>query len=129
MANARVDTFQMDEKPKAARDRVLSEVVPSLTVNGGYTLIAQDTQTLTLTKKYRPTWATVLAVLGVLFFLIGLLFLLVKETQTIILSFSPSGKGTRVMVTGARDGTFQYAMTTKVGAQVVEPAGLTSDEG
>ncbi|GMA33172.1 hypothetical protein [Litorihabitans aurantiacus] len=34
------------------------------------------------TTQRTPTWAVVLAVLGALFFLLGLLFLLVKETQT-----------------------------------------------
>ena len=35
------------------------------------------------TARRTPTWAIVLAVLGALFFLLGLLFLLVKENYTV----------------------------------------------
>lgn len=35
----------------------------------------------TRTERYTPTWAIVLAILGALFFLLGLLFLLVRETR------------------------------------------------
>lgn len=36
----------------------------------------------TYIRSYIPTWAIVLAILGALFFLLGLLFLLVRETET-----------------------------------------------
>lgn len=39
-------------------------------------------QDRTFTQQTTPTWAIVMAVLGIVFCLLGLLFLLVKESQT-----------------------------------------------
>lgn len=39
-------------------------------------------QDMSQTKRVIPTWAIVLAIIGLLFFLLGLLFLLVKEDRT-----------------------------------------------
>jgi hypothetical protein len=41
------------------------------------------TSTLYWTSRRTPTWATVLAIIGAVFFLVGLLFLLVKEEKTV----------------------------------------------
>jgi hypothetical protein len=58
----------------------------------------------TRTERFIPTWAIVLAVIGFFFFLLGLLFLLVKETRV-----------TGFMQITVTNGTFTY--------QTGEPAG------
>lgn len=93
--------IQLSESVMEVNERLLTEITPAM-VQMGYTLVSQGDRTLTFTKRYRPTWATVLAIVGLLFFLLGLLFLLVKETETVLVTLSVKDGGASVLVTGAR---------------------------
>ena len=57
--------------------------------------------TLMISRKYLPTWALVVAIVGVLLFLLGLLALLIRDTETAYLQLGvlPDG-GTRVVASG-----------------------------
>ncbi len=61
-------------------------VSPSWVVTPNGTAALRDSQWTahdrTFTQQTTPTWAIVMAVLGIVFCLLGLLFLIVKETQT-----------------------------------------------
>lgn len=59
--------------------------------------------TVIATRSSRPGWAIILAVLCSLLFLVGLLFLLVKQTQTVTVRTRPSGRRTRVEISGTAD--------------------------
>jgi hypothetical protein len=59
---------------------------------------------IVVTRQYRPTWAIVLAILGAIFFLLGLLFLLVKNTETLTIAVSPGrGDDCTVVISGEAD--------------------------
>jgi hypothetical protein len=66
----------------------------------GYTINTAGAGSVIFTRKYSPTWAIVVAVIGVLFFLLGLLALLVKETETLTATVTPVKNGTRVVFSG-----------------------------
>ena len=66
----------------------------------GYTVTTAGSGTILLTRKYLPTWAIVVAILGVFLFLIGLLALLARNTETVSVTFAPAEGGTRVAVSG-----------------------------
>jgi len=53
-----------------------------------------------LTRRATPTWALVLAVVGLLVFLLGLLFLLVKTTEVITVRAENVEDGVRVTTVG-----------------------------
>lgn len=61
-------------------------VSPTWVVTPNGTGLLRDSQWTvqdrTFTHETTPTWAIVMAVLGIVFCLLGLLFLIVKETQT-----------------------------------------------
>ena len=78
----------VEEPVEVVHQRLLTELTTTVS-RWKYSLVAQDQRSLTYTRKVIPTWAVVLAIIGVLLFLLGLLFLLVKETQTVLISLSP----------------------------------------
>ena len=101
MAQPQVANFQVEGSVKTVHDRVLTDVTPAMT-RMRFSPAGQTDQTFTYTRKYRPGWATALAIVGILVFLLGLLFLLVKDTETVQVSLTAEGSSTRVTVTGAR---------------------------
>ena len=101
MAAPHAADFQVEGSVKKVHDRVLTDVTPAMT-RMKFSPAAQTDQTFTYTRKYRPGWATALAIIGLVVFLLGLLFLLVKDTETVQVSLTAEGRNTRVTVTGAR---------------------------
>lgn len=85
---------------RESTDAVMQSYIAAASGVSGYTMNAAGTS-LIFTRKYLPTWAIVVAILGALLFLIGLLALVVRttETLTITLSATPSG-GTKVSISG-----------------------------
>jgi len=52
-------------------------------------------------RRYRPGWAITLAIIGLIFFLLGLLFLLVKKEEVLTVTITPREPGKcLVAVTG-----------------------------
>ena len=78
-------------RPSAARvlrysyRRFGTKEAPPLTAAGPHTLI--------LTRRYTPTWAIVVGIIGILFFLIGLLAFFVKQTETLTVTVTPLLRG------------------------------------
>lgn len=96
-------TLQLDESSEA----VDAQFVASLSkLPSGYAVRAEP-GLIVLIRRYRPGWATTLAILALLLslvslaaeavlallFLLGLLFLLVKRTETLRIDISPRGEG------------------------------------
>ena len=57
---------------------------------------------IVITRRYIPTWAVIVGILGIFLFLIGLLAFFVKETEILTVALSPEdeGKRTRVAISG-----------------------------
>jgi hypothetical protein len=56
---------------------------------------------IVIIRRYHPGWAVVLGILGLLLFLIGLLFFLITKTDTLTISLSPTSEGgSTVVVSG-----------------------------
>ena len=57
---------------------------------------------IVITRKYTPTWAIVVGIIGLLFFLLGVFAFFVKETEVLTVALSPEGEGrrTRVAISG-----------------------------
>lgn len=66
----------------------------------GYTVTTAGTGSMVLTRKYIPTWAIVVAIIGLLLFLLGILALLFKETETLAITLVPEGDCTKVTISG-----------------------------
>jgi hypothetical protein len=66
----------------------------------GYTMNSAG-NSLVLTRKYLPTWAIVVAIIGAFVFLIGLLALLIRNTETLTVALAEAdGGGTRLTISG-----------------------------
>ena len=74
---------------------------------------------IVLTRKYIPTWAIIVAVIGVLIFLIGLLALLYRETEVTMVTVTPVQGGSRVTVSGVGS---QEMLTRLTGTMSSMPA-------
>lgn len=66
----------------------------------GYTVNVAGPGSLVLTRKYTPTWAVVLGIIGLLVFLLGVLFFLVKTTETVTVGLREVPGGTEVRASG-----------------------------
>jgi Uncharacterised protein family UPF0547 len=85
----------------ANRPETVSQAIISGTTGvPGYTVTTAGVGSLVLTRRYVPTWAIVVAVIGFLLFFIGLLALLFKETETLTITLVPVNGGTRVTISG-----------------------------
>ena len=89
-------TVVVVEKPDALMQRFVSATAGT----SGYTMNSVGPNTLILTRKYWPTWVIVVAVIGALLFLIGLLALLIRNTETLTVTLTEVPEGTRVNITG-----------------------------
>ena len=96
-------TLQLDEPADAVHARLLAALSSEVGNASGYQLSASP-GLIVLTRRYRPTWAIVLAIIGAFVFLLGLLFLLVKNTETLTISVMSRGDaGSTVVVGGQTD--------------------------
>jgi hypothetical protein len=108
-----VRSFIVEDDPEAVLQRFL-------TITAGtpeYTVATAGSGTIILTRRYTPTWAIIVAVVGILLFLLGLLALLVKETETLTITAAASPHGTRVSITGV----VSDAMATRLNAELGPP--------
>jgi hypothetical protein len=81
-------------------DEAVRMILAGISGASDYSVNAIGT-TVILTRSYRPTWATVLAILGLLFFLLGLLFLLVKEKDSVTITVALTSTGNRISPNGS----------------------------
>jgi hypothetical protein len=66
-----------------------------------YKLDTPEPGTIVLTRRYRPTWTIIVAVVGFFLFFLGPLALLYKRTETLTISLTGIEGGTQVSITGA----------------------------
>lgn len=89
----------------AAPETVIQTLVGGLSGAREYAVSTAGANTLILTRRYMPTWAVVVGILGILLFLVGLLAFIVRETETLTVTVSATGKGSRVSASGV--GSFE----------------------
>lgn len=84
----------------APPELVMQNLVAASAGARDYSLIQAGPQTLILTRRYIPTWAIVVAVIGFLLFLVGLLALLFKETETLTVIITTNGPASHIQING-----------------------------
>jgi hypothetical protein len=84
------------EKPET----LMQSFVTAAAGANGYTLNTAGPNSLVLTRRFLPTWAIVVAIIGAFFLLLGLLLLLVRTTETLTVTLAEADGGTRVTISG-----------------------------
>jgi hypothetical protein len=110
-------------------DRVMNQLLASTAGVSGYSLNTAGSNSLILVRRYWPTWVIVVAVLGTLFFLLGLVALVIRETETLTISLSEDAEGTRIDVSGVASSEMQSRLRASLdGLGAGEPRQLSSAE-
>src|SRR5207244_3170109 len=86
----------VQERPDIVMQRFMSATAGAK----GYSATPVGLGSLQLTRKYTPMWAVVAAIVGVFFFLLGILFLLFKTSETLNITMADEGGTTRVNISG-----------------------------
>jgi hypothetical protein len=81
----------------------LSRVVQIVTADGQYRSVQVGPDRIQFARTFRPTWALVAGVLGLLVLFLGVLFFLVKTTETAVATIETDHRGTRVRLSGRLD--------------------------
>lgn len=84
----------------ASPDDVSQRVLASTAGVQDYTASMAGPGSIALVRKFIPTWAIIVAIIGVIFFLLGLLALLYRETEVTMVTVTPVQGGSRVIVSG-----------------------------
>jgi hypothetical protein len=71
------------------------------------TITLSGVNNIVITRRYIPTWAIVVGIIGLLFFLLGVFAFLIKETEVLTVALSPEDEGrrTRVAISGVAGAT------------------------
>jgi hypothetical protein len=109
----------------ASREQVLQQLM-SVAGADKYSPVGQSAEGLLLNRRRIPVWAIVLAIV---FFPIGLLFLLVKNDENVSISLTPVEGGTQVTVTGQASQVLQSALQYALSGYAATPAGLPAAMG
>lgn len=88
--------------PKAQAVQAVYAALATTTGNyfDGTSVMMSGDSYIVATRKYVPTWAIVVAVVGFFLFLIGLLALLFRTTETCTVSFTEADGVTNVAIAG-----------------------------
>ncbi len=87
--------------PGKSRVEIIAGVTAAAGTLHGYTTTAPAQSTVMLTWRHRPTWAIILGIFGLVFLLLGALFFLVKDTDTITLTAIDDPAGVKVSAVGS----------------------------
>jgi hypothetical protein len=87
---------ELAEPPKA----LMHSLSMAATGAVDYSIQTAGPNTLVLTRKFLPTWALVVAIIGALIFLLGLLALFVRNTEILTVNLADIEGGTRVTING-----------------------------
>lgn len=97
-------------------DRVSQLIIAAVSGVPDSTVTTAGTGSIVVTRKFRPAWTIVVAVIGLIFFLIGLLALLYTETETLTITLAADGEGTRVVVSGRASQELLARLTAALGS-------------
>ena len=89
-------TVAVAEPPES----VSQTLVAAVAADPAYTVTSAGTGSIILTRRFIPTWAIVVAIVGLLIALLGLLALLYKDTETLTITITPTAGGSRVAISG-----------------------------
>src|SRR5256885_5175296 len=109
----------------ALQDAVMSQLM-SVSGADSYSPVGQSHDTLTLSRRRIPVWAIVLAII---LFPIGLLFLLVKDTEMVQITLNRVEGGTQVTIAGRASQPLQSALQYALSGYQATPAGLPKPTG
>ena len=93
-------TFTSTVAVAGTPESISQALVAAVAGDPSYTVNVAGTGSIILTRKYIPTWAIVVAVVGLFLALLGLLALLYKETETLTITITPADGGSRVAISG-----------------------------
>jgi Uncharacterised protein family UPF0547 len=71
---------------------------------------------IVVSRKYLPTWAIVVGVIGLLLFLIGALAFLIRSRETLTITIAPTEGGSRVSVSGVASRELAQRLQAALGA-------------
>ena len=109
-------SFAVRARPEDVRFRLLP-----VAATDGYTWAGEVPNGFAARRRRIPVWAIVLAVV---FFPLGLLFLLVKADEVVTVAMDSVSGGTRVTITGRASSRLQRSLREALsGFQFMEPAG------
>lgn len=97
-------------------DAVTQNLVAAVSAAPGYTVTSAGTGSVILTRKYIPTWAIVVGVLGLLLFLVGALVFLYRVTETMTITITPTEGGSRVVVSGLASSEMMQRLSAQLNA-------------
>src|SRR5439155_15524117 len=107
-------SFAVRARPEDVRFRLLG-----VAATDGYALAGEVPNGFAVRRRRIPVWAIVLAVV---FFPLGLLFLLVKADEVVAVAMDPTPDGTQVTVTGRASSRLQRSLRQALsGFKFVEP--------
>jgi hypothetical protein len=84
-------TLQLDEPADVVQARIDATLRSSIVRKD--TTVNSQPGSIVVIRRYTPGWAIVLGILGLFLFLLGLLFFLVKNTQSLTISISSRAEG------------------------------------
>jgi Uncharacterised protein family UPF0547 len=97
-------------------ENVSQTLVAATAADPGYTVTTAGTGSIILTRRYIPTWAIVVAIVGLFIALLGLLALLYKDTETLTITITPAAGGSRIAVSGVATREMSARITTAINA-------------
>lgn len=83
-----IHEWEMDKPVSEVRHDMRTNLPPRLS-RWGYRLVAQDDETMAFERRYTPWWVILLAVVT---FPIGLLFLLIRSTASLVFTIQGGSK-------------------------------------
>jgi Uncharacterised protein family UPF0547 len=122
----RGENFNRTVVVSEAPDVVSQSLIGSLSGEPGYTVTTAGSGSIVLTRKFTPTWAVVVGIVGLITTLIGVLVMLYKETETLAITLARTDGGTRVVVSGVATPDMMRRVSSALDAL---PAGKTEDTG
>jgi hypothetical protein len=87
------NTIHFDVAPETAIERVMARPF-------GYRAVRVAPNSVMLERRYIPTWAIVVGIVGLLFFLLGVLLFFVRKTETLTVTAERDNGGSRVTFYG-----------------------------
>jgi hypothetical protein len=107
-------------------ENVSQTLVAATAADPAYTVTSAGTGSIILTRRFIPTWAIVVAIVGLFIALLGLLALLYKDTETLTITITPDGSGSRIAISGVATREMAARITASINAM---PALEGEDEG